>query len=838
MAPDPYRSAMITGLRAADAAVLQRLAGGDQRLFLRLGALLQARLAISESALAEAAGNPGLKKLLLDRRLKDATPEAFAALASDCGAADCGVVLVDDRDGRTETGWRVLALEDELDNPLLADEKVVDAVADAPPEAHAVLALLPTLGPAIRAPVEVLLAARADDQRAAALEQLRYVAPPLSVVGELMPMLLADGADIVRERALGLLVASGAHVAVIDLVRALTRDDAAALARLGAVIARLPAVQVDLACAALIAVVGRGQATQATVGVCVHLAQHLAAHRGLERLLELLISSKLNLVDLVRALQEHAAARVDAALGLALGQGDASDTRLITLLAGPHRRGDDRLLGRGVELLLSPREEPRERMGLAIALRRLDLSRAADVAGVAGVAERIAAVGMALGASRDTSVYWLLAELSRDGRVDRATADAIVDVLRRILREGEGTHAIAIIDQQLPAHLPASDDAKASLVEPIGELAARFRDERTADVVGTCLSSIGLAATPGLWRLIADHPHQAVRLLAAGVLPDVLQQADVAQARDALDRLLAIMDRSGNGAERAATLTAAARLAAGPLAGDSEATQRIDQATRRLGEWAVDALGWFASGEHIDPSRRIDIVESLLASVLADLPDTPLEHELDANTQETTFVLDPRLGIHTESVPRALRALARIAGSPHLPAPLTRRIVEQLCAQWKRVSTWEIVWGPANIQELGRALAGMAARDGFPVALRIRVCESLLPSIGQLSIARALASVFRHAEGLVADLAGRACARLIQLASGRHFADDEQEELAETLIDFLAVPGFGQSDDPLRRRLVGLVSASRAHMGSRARARLREARARLPADLQQRLEWA
>ena len=67
---------------------------------------------------------------------------------------------------------------------------------------------------------EGLLLASADDQRAAALEQLRYAAPPLEVVSELMPMLLADAADLVRERAINLLVASGAHVTVIDLIRA------------------------------------------------------------------------------------------------------------------------------------------------------------------------------------------------------------------------------------------------------------------------------------------------------------------------------------------------------------------------------------------------------------------------------------------------------------------------------------------------------------------------------------------------------------------------------------------------------------------------------------------
>nr|MBA3686036.1 hypothetical protein [Planctomycetota bacterium] len=216
---------MPTGLRASDAPTLQRLCGSDQRLFLRIGQLLQAKLAFTEPALGEIVGNEALKKLALDKRMREVDATSFATLLAEHGG-DGDLVLVD---GEGEAGWRVIAVVDELGNPLLAP---------APAEVGGA-AILATLSPALRAPVEGLLHAGGDEQRAAALEQLRYAAPPLSVVSELMPMLLADGAELVRERAINLLVAAGAQIAVIDLVRALQRGDLAQLGRIADAVSNL-----------------------------------------------------------------------------------------------------------------------------------------------------------------------------------------------------------------------------------------------------------------------------------------------------------------------------------------------------------------------------------------------------------------------------------------------------------------------------------------------------------------------------------------------------------------------------------------------------------------------
>ena len=821
---------MLTGLRASDAATLTRLCGADQKLFLRVGMLLQANLALSEPALAEIMGDDRLKALLLDKRLRTATAADFAALLTATGSP-ADLVLVEAA-GEVAAGWRVIALADELGNPLL----VPTVLARSEPIAMSSIPSLANLSPALRGPVEGLLHASADDQRAAALEQLRYAAPPLEVVSELMPMLLADAADLVRERAINLLVAAGAHVAVIDLIRALTRGDQQALARLGEQVALLPALQRDVAVSALMGAIGRGQANQVLVDLCEALAGHLAQHRGLDRLLELLLPARISLVRLVRAVQAHDAPRVAAILHRALGQGIESDLQIIILLAGPDQQGDDALLERGLDLLLSPSEQPAERMALASALRRLDPQTSLPL--------RLAKRGAALGEARDTSVYWLIAEYCRDGAVGAEAAEILAGTVRKLLREGGGPHIVAILEHQLPALLPASDAARGATVEPLGESVARFRDERTRDLVLATIATIGAPAIDPLWRLLEEHPHPGVRLLAAQALPDLLAASPAAAAARAVDRLLSQLARTadalGAGHERAALLTAAARTASGAaLASDPAPTARVDQVALGLGELAIDALGWLAAGAHLDALRRVTVLDGLLSAITAELPDTPLASSTDATTQDITFVIDTRLGEHTENVPRVLAALARMGTSPHLAPQLLRRLVDRLCHQWQLVSSWQVVWGPGNIQELGKVLGLLARRPDFPGPLRIRICEALLPRLGQLSVARSLAAVFADAEGsYLSDLAGRASETLLKLAASRHFADDEEEELADVLVEYLAIPHLGSEGDSLRRRLAGQLSALRNKLSSRGRIRLRAVLGGLDEAVKQRLEWA
>jgi hypothetical protein len=814
---------MLTGLRASDFSTIQRMCAGDQRLFLRIGALMQGKLAFTEAALSTMLGRDELKKLVMDQRLRSAKSDEFNKMLIEAKAENEGLVLI------AEDDWRVIALSDEVDNPLTGAGS--SAVHVAVIDDQSMNSVVATLSPALREPVEGFLRANADDQRAAALEQLRYATPPLQVVRDLMPMILADGAELVRERAIGLLVASGAHTAVIDLIRALMRNDQAGMQRHADIVANLPAIQLDLVIAAIMAVAGRGQASQALVGICQQLAEHLAHHPALDRLLELLLPNQLSLVEFARSVQEHNAARINLILEKSLGQGDFTDVNIIILLAGPEMPGKDRLLDRGVELLLSPNEVPQERMALAGALRRLDQDKT--------LAQRIAAYGTKILTSRDTTVYWLLAELCKDGAVEAKVANELAVTLRKLMREAPGPHLVTLLEQQLAAHLPASDENRASLVEPMGEIIARFRDARTRELISHAIVSIGAPAVPAAWELLEDHSQQPVRELIAGVIPQLLADANAKTAVAAVDRLLDGLERAKQSREKAALVTAAARLAqAKSLENDPEPAKRVDQLCEGLGEASIDALGWIGAGRHVDPTRRLDVMETMLGTLMADLPDTPMEKSIDPQTDDATYVVDPHLGAHTENVPRLLLALYRIGSSPHTPPQLLRRLVDQLAKQWGLVSSWKVVWGPGNVQELAKVLGRLAALGSCPGPVKLRICEALSPRIGQLSVARILASVFATADGsYLSDLAGKSAEKLVKLSSDKYFADDEQEELCETLIDLLAIPHLGADADSTRKRLVGVLGASRAHLSNRGRVRLRDMAKSLSEDLKMRLEW-
>ena len=818
---------MPQGLRAADAPRIQELCKGDKRLLMRIGALLEKRLSVSEAVLEEIEYSTEIRKLLMDRQLAEANDEQLADLLSKHQCEDIGLLIsaVDDE-------WRCLHLEDELNNIFATNEaENEDEQAQQAWAANSVSNLLPSLNPAVRTPVEGLLSAKGDDQRAAAIEQLRYAAPSLNVVSELLPMILADGADIVRERGISLLTASGASPVVTDLIRAMHNEDHKTLQRLCKHVSRLGSDQKELIFAALIANATRGTISNTSIAISCEMAEVIASHRGLERFLELLLlhGGEFGLVKFIRLLQEHNADGVDQILQAFSGQSDNTDAKILIFLAHPKAQFSEEMMRRGVAFLISDQDEPKDRMGLANALRRMNTATL--------LGQLLAEEAKHLHHTRDSTVFWLLAELSREQLIAENDANLIAEEIRLILRRADGPHTVAILDQQLPALIPCDEQQRERMVEPLAELLAKFRDDRSQDQINNTLHLIGKTGLEPLWRVITAHPKNNVRVACAAVLPGLFQERDDASALEAIERLRQASTDIHNEYDRGQFLLSAAKMLQHCSDG-AELSQTIDRDCQSIGPQSIDAQAHLVASAHLGPDRRMDIVNYILQLISAELPDGESEESVDPATDEITYVLDTNLSMHTDLVPRALESLEIICRSEHLPQQLLRRISMALIAQWRKVSRWEIIWGPANIHQLAKTLSEIASHTAFPDSLRIQIAEALAPRANQIRIADYLIRVFSSSRSQrIADIAVRALKRIMKDCNDNQYAEDEYGDLVHILARYLLLKQLHEKHSNLLTQISHTIGIYQAQCTHRTRELLLQNKDKLQADVADRLDW-
>lgn len=818
---------MPAGLRAADAPQIQQLCQGDKGLLMRVGALLQSQLCVTEAVLEEISYSPQIRKLLMDRSLKDCDSDSFASIVDRHACQDSGLQMSAETDG-----WRCLHLEDEVGN--LFAEEAATRERDDGHEQHwqqSVNDLLPTLHSSVRTPLEGLLSAQGDDQRAAAIEQLRYASPSLSVVSELMPVILADGADVVRERGIGLLTAAGASPVVTDIIRALQRNDTKTLDRLQEHVPRLPYEQKELIFAALIASASRGDLSNAMVQLSSLLADVIAHHRGLSRYLELLLlhGTNMSLVKFVRLLQDHNPETVNQLLHGFLGQSTASDARILVLLANDRKDFTEDLMRLGVEFLLSRQEEPRDRMGLANALRRMNTGQE--------LAQLIASQAHELEHTRDSTVYWLLSELSRNQLIAVEDANLISDQIRLILRRGDGPHTVSILDQQLPALLPCDAGQRQRMVEPLAELLARFRDERSQDQINTCLTLMGDAAIEPLWRIITSHPKAEVRIACVNILPTLLADKNEDEKHEAI-QVLRQESKLLSDQQHKGLFYLSAAILLHQVEDDRGVCEQLNQDCAAIGSQTIDASAWLVASKHIQPDRRLKLIEYMLNLINAELPEGTNEETVDPGTEEITYILDANLSMHTDLVPRALRGLEIICDAPGLPPQLLRRISISLINQWRKVSRWEVIWGPANIHQLAQSLAAIASRASYPESMRIQVAEALATRSNQIKIAEFLIGVFQASKtGRIYEIASKVVLRILKNCNDNQYAEDEYGELAYILAHFLTLPELDTYADHIYIKIARTISMYQSHCSIRTREYLQQHLTDFETPIRDQFDW-
>ncbi|NRA39806.1 MAG: hypothetical protein HRU15_16815, partial [Planctomycetes bacterium] len=632
-----------------------------------------------------------------------------------------------------------------------------------------------------------------------------------AVVSEIMPIILSDGADVVRERGIGLLTNAGVSPVVTDIIRALQRSDNATLKTLCEHIERLPLDQQELIFAALIANATRGILSNTTIALSTQMAELISSHRGLHRYMELLLlhGNQLSLVAFIRQLQKFNAQDIQEILQEFIGQGKESDARILVLAAHENADFNVELMELGVNLLLSRDEEPKERMGLANAMRRMQQGKQ--------LAQLIAERAHHLEHTRDSTIFWLLAEMSRENKISEIDANTISERIRSILKRANGPHVVSILDQQLPAVLPCDTEHRSLLVEPMAELLARFLDDRSQGHIMDCLEKMGPSAIDPLWKILANHPNADVRCSCVRIFPLLCADYNDQEKITVTQRLITESQHISKNKHKGTFYLACATFIL-HIEDPQDLHIEIDKKSQDIALDGLPASSIIAASKHIDPTRRLEVIENLISIICADLPDGQTEEVLDPETQDVTFVLDNAISVHTDIIPHALDGLKVISSSDYCPPQLVRRITMTLMNQWRKVSRWEVMWGPSNIYHLAKILSEIASVENFPETLRLQVAESLGPRSNQLRIAEyLLCIIIASSSEKINGITHKAIRKILYDSNNGQYADDEYPDLTHVLAQFLLLPGIAALDETLPMQIARTISLHQSHVNLRCK---------------------
>jgi hypothetical protein len=269
-------------------------------------------------------------------------------------------------------------------------------------------------------------------------------------------------------------------------------------------------------------------------------------------------------------------------------------------------------------------------------------------------------------------------------------------------------------------------------------------------------------------------------------------------------------------------------------------TQQVLACLPDLGLAATEAWGHIGTHPGIPPMDLAAAVERLLGLIEQDQPEGDARLVVDAQTNETTYVLDAALGTHTEQIGPALSALSRIGSAESCPPGLRQRLCQRLQEQWSVISNWQTVWGPGNVILLAEAMARLGQSPALPSEVRLRLAQALAvrgqePGIGVLTCL-----ILAHDDSALAPLAVGLTTRVLAQLGAEHYHDDELHQVVDLLVALFFLPHVhcpAAAAERQRLRLAQQITSLRRLLPDRLRQRLRAAQPFPEAEVASTLAW-
>ena len=751
------------GERTSDRGALVNRYGLSQRLAARVVALLSKKVDVSPTLLEMAAGDRAIEAVLLDSTLltdpQSLDQERVQAQARQRGFRESELLRI----VRASDGWRTIALEDDV----LAEQAETAAgkslagteLIRTAPGGISRLETEDLFTPEQVAQLKLTaLTSQKVEERIEALRKLVFAPLDGSQKAGIFVSVLTDpAADAkVRREAVRSLEQIGLRPELADTVRRLfdasEEDVIYALRRLGTLVVGAAEAEMGVTLAAVVELFSEADSPQVLselLGLISQSASILAkspqkteqfVQSALRQLAKRFDELRRTVEDALLACHREAPGVVADLLWKEIRRSEDAGMRsfLINFSAAittdPERL--KQLAAMAVAEVVNPTLLERERTYLRYGLVRLGESAATTVLehlhGKSG---------------RDCAeLIRLLDVICTEGDVSSKTVNDAVRVLLDQLQLGEQVSRRLILEASICADPRVEEALQSRLATELLAHLTEFHLPGTVESIYRTLEKIGPQAVRPLFDYaVRRHPSEDADQAFIG-LGRIARSHGNAIAeelwREIFDYAVALFDDPE--VKRGGFTTALAYMCGHTEAGAKEFDRVLKTMQERV--WKarytfdiLDALGIMAGSGNVRSKQQWGLFKMFDEIVHTRGADRIGVRRLTA--EGPVYEFGPEVLFDTRVVPSVVRALEFICVSDQATGPLRREIVKRLLTLWEGVSKVRVVWSPAAIDALVRAMCVAGCCEQVQVGMRVRLGRSLLRFLNRVSVVRSMGQI-------------------------------------------------------------------------------------------------
>ncbi len=387
----------------------------------------------------------------------------------------------------------------------------------------------------------------------------------------------------------------------------------------------------------------------------------------------------------------------------------------------------------------------------------------------------------------------LLDEMLLEVTPDEALLEEITSFLVEVSRRDTRKLREALLDLRL-LYLPLiPPETREKIAGLLMDSLHRYENERIGNMIPIVLENMGTPIIDVLLNYLMDPTYEVQFNTALDVLSaifydvdeDELDDEQLEEVHEHLSNFNQFLDRrlEDDEADVRSIIPAQARALSGDLADRDQVREKLNNLQDRVDERdraypSLEGLGWLASSENVSEERAMDIGISFLGYLESDLPEEISSEMEDENGRK--LMVDQETRAYTELIPTVVDGLKRICCRETLPDSFREKIISSLMDTWHELVDFNLVWGPASVTRLAQNLGEICRSPYTRTERKEEILEGLARKIDNLSLVETVGDIL--GEGMESSGIRQTC-----------------EKITKALLEMLEMPDY---QDPEDRRIL------------------------------------